>query len=48
VVGKTEINTTIVSQTRKFWMTNTLITTETFLINNILENVSELVIITEV
>ena len=46
-VRKTEINTAIVSHTCKFGC-NILITTETFLINNIWENISELVNITEV
>ena len=46
-VRKTEINTAIVSHTCKFEC-HILITTETFLINNIWENISELVNITEV
>ena len=46
-VRKTEINTAIVSHTCKFGC-NILITTETFLFNNIWENISELVNITEV
>ena len=41
-IGKIEINIAIVSQT------DITITTETWLINNILENVAELVTITEV
>ena len=46
LVGKIEINTAIVFQTGKFL--DITITRETLLINNVNENVSELVIITEV